>query len=100
MSPLRAHTPGKQRHVSFASILDFVLFFIFAGECFSGPDEGRFDEDGEASENMCINEEQESCKKDKQFCAGISKQNGSKKVTANYVYMIKTKTHTQINRIE
>ena len=52
---------------------------------------------------MCINEDQEPCKtSDKQFCAGISKEDPhtKKNVHANFVYMIMTETHQQIKYIE
>ena len=77
--------------------------FYFIGECYSGPDEGRYDEDREASEDMCESEEQKTCvKDDKQSCAGIIKKDKetNNNMYANYVYTIITETHKEIARIE
>jgi hypothetical protein len=72
------------------------------GECFSGPDEGRWNEDGEAPSEMCIDVKQETCDKESnKACAGIEeydKQSGKMK-SANFVYMTVTDTHKEIVKI-
>ena len=61
-------------------------------ECWSGPDEGRYDEEGEAATGLCVNSQLETCKTTDEYCAG--------KKGANYVYMIQTQEHQKIHRIE
>ena len=75
----------------------------FPGECFSGPQEDRYNEDGQAKEDMCIDEDQNVCLSNStKACAGIGKKDPvSKKFKyANYVFMIVTDTHKEINVIQ
>lgn len=74
------------------------------GDCYSGPDEGRYKEDGEAQEDMCLDQQQQNCNQnDNNACAGIPKPDKyveTKMNFANAVFMIKTKNHQKIFYIQ
>lgn len=65
---------------------------FFADECFSGPDEGRFDEDGDAEPTKCLDDSLNTCSKTSQYCSGTDH--------TNYVYTVITSGHKGIIRIE
>lgn len=65
---------------------------LYADECYSGPDEGRYDEDGDAEQAKCLDSDANICNAHSQYCAGEDH--------ANYIYTILSKSHTGILRIE
>ena len=75
-----------------------------SGDCYSGPDEGRYAEDGKAQSDQCLDEQQKECNiDDEHACAGIPKPNPKVQNMidyANAVFMIKTETHKNIVYIE
>ena len=68
------------------------MHFRYTDECYSGPDEGRYDEDGDAEEAECIDESSNYCNEKSQYCSGI--------FHANYIYTILSSSHKGIIRIE
>jgi len=60
-------------------------------ECHSGPDEGRFDEDGAAAPALCVNSKLDTCGEGDKTCAG--------KDGANFVYTVITDSHQEIKKI-
>ncbi|XP_065644379.1 uncharacterized protein LOC100208971 isoform X5 [Hydra vulgaris] len=69
------------------------------GACYSGPDEGRYKEDGQAKDKMCIGEDLQTCSTtNTQACVGIT--DGDQSTMANYIYMIKTDSHQSIRVIQ
>ncbi|XP_066915386.1 uncharacterized protein [Clytia hemisphaerica] len=74
------------------------------GDCYSGPDEGRYAEDGKARSDQCLDEQQNECNiDDEHACAGIPKPDPNVQNMidyANAVFMIKTETHKNVVYIE
>ena len=76
---------------------------MLPGACYSGPDEGRYNEDGQAKAEMCIGEDFQKCSTDNnQACVGITNPDPKTNRTsvANYIFMIKTDSHQSIRIIE
>jgi len=76
---------------------------LFDIECHSGPDEGRYAEDREAKNYMCVNENEQTCdKNDKKYCSGAARLDPVSEKTehANFVYTIITQAHPEIQYIE
>lgn len=61
-------------------------------ECYSGPDEGRYDEDGLAKLDDCIDDEYHTCAESSEYCSGLFHK--------NYIYTILSDLHKDIVRIE
>eukprot|EP00795_Rhopilema_esculentum_P016531 gene16531-7954_t len=61
-------------------------------ECYSGPDEGRYDEDGDAEPSKCKDEMGNNCEKNSNFCSG--------EANTNFVYTVLSDSHVSIVRIE
>ncbi len=61
-------------------------------ECYSGFDEGRYEEDGAAEPSKCKNRKSQICDEKSDHCAG--EQN------ASYIYTVLTSKHPAIVKIE
>lgn len=63
----------------------YVYFVFYTAECWTGPDDSKYDKDGESSECVTFNYAQ--CEGNSLMCAG--------KKHANFVYYVDTPEHTK-----
>ena len=63
----------------------YIYFSFYTAECWTGPDDSKYDKDGESNECVTFNYAQ--CEANSLMCAG--------KKHANFVYYVDTPEHTK-----